>query len=76
MASGSTVLIPSETSPPCRCGAVKVSIYKDQLEKLMDNMGSELGLEFLAGPFCPRCEAEAIRKVGQGVGSDSWPREV
>lgn len=29
----------------------------------MDNMGCELGLQFLAGPFCPECEADQIARA-------------
>ena len=76
--SGFTVLIPSEKSPPCACGTLKVSIYRDHFEKLMDNMGSELGLEFVAGPFCPRCEAEAIQRAAPKSlpsGAEPFPGE-
>ena len=61
-----TMLIPCEGGLACACGAVKVSVFKDHLdkpEKLMDNMGCELGLEFVAGPFCPKCEAREIERI-------------
>jgi hypothetical protein len=35
-------------------------VYRDGIENLMDNMGCELGLERVAGPLCPRCEAQRI----------------
>jgi len=55
------VLIPAEGAPPCEaCGAARVAVYRDGLEDLMDNMGCELGLELVAGPFCPGCEKEKL----------------
>jgi len=64
-----TVLIPCESQPRCLCGKLKVSVFRDGLEDLMDNMGCELGLQFVAGPFCPECEAPEISKV-RGAGDD------
>jgi len=29
----------------------------------MDNMGCELGLQFVAGPFCPECESGKIAEA-------------
>jgi hypothetical protein len=58
-----TILIPAEAAPPCSCGAAKVSVFLDAIEKLIDNMGCDLGLEFVAGPFCPRCDADAIARA-------------
>jgi len=55
------VLIPAEGAPPCEaCGAARIAVYRDGLENLMDNMGCELGLELVAGPFCPGCEREKL----------------
>jgi hydrogenase maturation factor len=58
-----TVVIPSESEPPCLCGKVKVAVFQDGLEDLMDNMGCELGLQFVAGPFCPECESGKIAEA-------------
>ena len=63
-----TVLIPCEAATPCNCGAVKVSVYRDAIESLMDNMGCELGLELVAGPFCPKCEREKIEAARKAAG--------
>jgi hypothetical protein len=67
----STVILASKAAPPCECGRWKVSVFQDGLEDLMDNMGCELGLQFLGGPFCPVCEAgevEQSRRKALGSG--------
>jgi hypothetical protein len=51
-----TLVIPCD-GPPCACGQARVAVYRDGIEPLIDNMGCELGLEKLAGPLCPRCDA-------------------
>jgi hypothetical protein len=56
------LVIPCDDAPRCGCGAVKVAVYRDGLEQLMDNMGCELGLERVAGPLCPRCDASQLER--------------
>ncbi|MBI4606101.1 MAG: hypothetical protein HY721_29395 [Planctomycetes bacterium] len=69
-----TLVIPCEAEPPCACGRVKVSVYRDGIEPLIDNMGCELGLELLGGPFCPRCEAGRIEKARRAAAPIGPPR--
>ncbi len=61
----STIVIPRKDLPPCECGALKVCHYRDGIESLMDNMGCELGIELLKGPFCPRCEPGSVTPPSQ-----------
>lgn len=67
----STLVIPCEAAPRCACGSVKVSVYRDGIAPLMDNMGCELGLELIAGPFCPKCDARAILAARRGGAAGS-----
>ena len=72
--SHATIVIPCEGSP-CACGTARVSVYRDGIEQLIDNMGCELGLERLTGPLCPRCDAaklEAARRPPEGAASERW----
>ena len=63
------VLIPMEAEAPCAsCGKARVAVYRDGLEDLMDNMGCELGLEYVAGPFCPSCEREKLAPYPETAG--------
>jgi hypothetical protein len=58
-----TVILPADALPPCLCGEGKVHVFRDGLEDLLDNMGCELGLEMIAGPLCPRCEAGKLEEA-------------
>lgn len=67
--SHSVLVLPAEGTQPCACGERRVMLFRDGLDALMDNMGCELGLEYVAGPFCPRCQNEALdraRRVDAG----------
>ena len=63
MKPDATIVIPCDATPRCACGEVKVSVYRDGIAPLMDNMGCELGLELVGGPFCPKCEAAALAQA-------------
>lgn len=56
-----TVVLPAEGAPPCpQCGGKRVAIWRDGIDRLIDNMGCELGLEYVAGPLCPKCEETEV----------------
>lgn len=59
------LILPRDAEPPCGCGATRVSVYRDGIDGLMDNMGCDLGLELVAGPLCPRCAAKELERYGQ-----------
>ena len=49
--------------PTCGCGETLVLLLREPVpdgELLADNMGSDLGTERYAGPFCPACQADVL----------------
>ena len=65
------VLIPADSASACAdCGKTRVAVYRDGIEDLMDNMGCELGLELVAGPFCPGCEREKLAPYAPAGGRE------
>jgi hypothetical protein len=59
-----TILIPAEAAPPCSCGAAKVSVFLDAIEKLIDNMGCDLGLSSSRALFAPTATRMPSRARG------------
>jgi len=63
--SDATIVLPAEQAEPCaHCGARQVAVWRDGIGPLMDNMGCELGLELVAGPLCPACDAGELARLG------------